>query len=363
MHLFESPTFRSLTLRNRIGVSPMCEYSCVDGAANDWHLVHLGSRAVGGAGLVLTEAAAVEARGRISPADLGIYDDRHIEPLARVTRFISAQGAVPGIQLAHAGRKASTAPPWEGGRYLGVDEGGWRPILAPSPLPFSERAVVPAEMTLADIAEVTAAFARAAERALAAGFKVVEVHGAHGYLLHEFASPLSNKRTDAYGGSLAHRTRFAREVVTAIRAVWPEQLPLFYRISATDWVDGGWDLDQSVALARELGSLGVDLIDCSSGGSVPNAAIPSDPGYQVPFAQRIRHEAQIATAAVGMITTPAQADEIVRSEKADLVFLARQFLRDPYWPLHAAYELGVDVPWPVQYERAKLPLDAYAQKA
>jgi 2,4-dienoyl-CoA reductase-like NADH-dependent reductase (Old Yellow Enzyme family) len=353
---------RAVTLRNRIVVSPMCQYSSIDGAANDWHLVHLGSRAVGGAALIFTEAAAVEARGRISPQDLGIYDDAHIEPLARIVRFLTSHGAAAGIQLAHAGRKASTAPPWEGGHALGPHEGGWRPIVAPSPLPFTAHSPVPHELTIAEIAEITAAFARAATRSLEAGFSVIEIHGAHGYLIHEFLSPLSNVRTDAYGGSFEKRTRLAREVASAVRAVWPEGLPLFFRISATDWVEGGWDIDQSVALSRELATLGVDVIDCSSGGSAPNVAIPATPGYQVPFAERIRRETKVATAAVGMITEAAQADEIIRSGKADLVMLARAFLRDPYWALHAAAQLGVEVPWPKQYERAKPAPPASAPK-
>lgn len=355
MHLFESLALRTVTLPNRVGVSPMCQYSSVDGAANDWHLVHLGSRAVGGAGLVFTEAAAVEARGRISPQDLGIYADEHIEPLARGVRFIANQGSVAGIQLAHAGRKASTAAPWDGGHALGPHEGGWRPIVAPSPLPFTARSPLPHELTVPEIAEIAGSFARAAARALEAGFAVAEIHGAHGYLIHEFLSPLSNVRTDAYGGTFENRTRLAREVASAVRTVWPERFPLFFRISATDWVEGGWDIDQSVALARDLAPLGVDVIDCSSGGTVPNAKIPTGPGYQVPFAERIRREAKIATAAVGMITEAAQADEIIRSGKADLVLLARAFLRDSYWALHAAQQLGADPAWPRQYERARPP--------
>ncbi len=353
-HLFSPLTLRSLFLRNRIAVSPMCQYSSVDGFATDWHLVHLGARAVGGAALVLTEAAAVEARGRISPADLGIWDDRHVDPLARVAAFVAAQGAVPGIQLAHAGRKASTAPPWEGGGPVAPEAGGW-PVVGPSPLPFGPGSPVPEALDAAGIAAVVAAFAAAARRALAAGFQVVEVHAAHGYLLHSFLSPLSNHRDDAYGGDLAGRARLLLEVVEAVRAVWPDELPLFVRISATDWAKGGWDNDQSVALARLLAPLGVDLLDCSSGGLVPGVSIPAAAGYQVPFAERIRRETGLATGAVGLITEPAQADAIIRDGRADLVLLARQLLREPSWPLSAAHELGYDdvAPWPKQYQRAR----------
>ncbi|BDG62411.1 NADH:flavin oxidoreductase/NADH oxidase [Caldinitratiruptor microaerophilus] len=355
MHLFERLKLRDVTFRNRIAVSPMCQYSGEDGMATDWHLVHLGSRAVGGAALVITEATAVEARGRISPQDLGIWDDRHVEPLARITRFIRGQGAVPGIQLAHAGRKASTRRPWEGLAPVGPEEGGWRPVVGPSPIPFDDGYPVPEALDEAAIAEIVRAFRDGARRALEAGFQVVEIHAAHGYLLHEFLSPLSNHRTDRYGGSFENRTRLVREVVAAIREVWPERLPLFVRISATDWAPGGWDPDQSVELARGLGALGVDLVDCSSGGLVPGVSIPTDPGYQVPFAERVRREAGIATGAVGLITTPAQADAIIREGKADLVLLGRQLLRDPYWPLRAAHELGhADrAPWPPQYLRAR----------
>lgn len=330
----------------------MCEYSSEDGLANDWHLVHLGSRAVGGAGLVLTEAAAVTAQGRISPQDLGLYADAHIEPLQRITRFLNAQGAVAGIQLAHAGRKASTARPWEGGVALSEAEGGWRPVVAPSSVAFREGSAVPEALDEAGIAQVTCDFARAAERALEAGFRVVELHAAHGYLLHEFLSPLSNQRTDGYGGSFDNRTRLVRETVEAVRRVWPERFPLFVRISATDWTEGGWDEEQSVALARQLGPLGVDLIDCSSGGNVPRVEIPVGPGYQVPFAERIRREASILTGAVGLITEPRQADAIIRDGQADLVLPAREMLRDPYWPRRAAKELGQAIAPPVQYGRA-----------
>jgi 2,4-dienoyl-CoA reductase-like NADH-dependent reductase (Old Yellow Enzyme family) len=355
VHLFAPLQLRDVRLRHRIGVSPMCQYSSVDGFANDWHLVHLGSRAVGGAALVLTEATAVLAEGRISPEDLGIWKDEHSEMLARIFRFIEAQGAVPGMQLAHAGRKASTAAPWKTGEQVVAEkDGGWRPIFAPSPLPFSPGDIVPEELSHEGIARVVRAFADASLRALEAGAKVIEIHAAHGYLLHSFLSPLSNQRTDEYGGSFENRTRALREVVTAIRAVWPERLPLLVRISATDWVEGGWDIEQSVALARQLKTLGVDLVDCSSGGAVPGATIPVGPGYQVPFAERIRAEAGIATAAVGMITAPEQADQIIRTGQADIVFLAREFLRDPNWPLHAALRLKQDLHVADQYRRAFL---------
>ncbi|MCY7380159.1 MAG: NADH:flavin oxidoreductase/NADH oxidase [Gemmatimonadaceae bacterium] len=350
--LHESLTLRGVTMRNRIGVSPMCEYSSVDGFATDWHLVHLGSRAVGGAGLVLTEATAVTADGRISPADLGIYRDEHVDMLARITRFISDQGAVPGIQLAHAGRKASTDAPWRGGAPLAPAQQGWSPIMAPSAVAFSERSLVPEALDAAGLVAVVDAFRTAATRALDAGFRIVELHAAHGYLLHEFLSPLSNQRTDAYGGSFDNRVRLLLEVTTAVRHVWPDSLPLLVRLSGTDWVPGGWDVDQSIALARLLIPLGVDLIDCSSGGIVPGAKIPVGPGYQVGIAERIKREAGMATAAVGLITDAQQADAIVRSGQADMVLLAREMLRDPYWPLHAAKVLGVHVTWPVQYQRA-----------
>jgi 2,4-dienoyl-CoA reductase-like NADH-dependent reductase (Old Yellow Enzyme family) len=351
--LFDPLTLRSVTLPNRIGVSPMCEYSSEDGFASDWHLVHLGSRAVGGAGLVLTEAAAVEARGRITPADLGAWQEAHFELLARIVRFIETQGAVAGIQLAHAGRKASCARPWEGGLGLAPEAGGWEPI-APSALAFSQHTPVPRAMDDGDLRAIPAAFATAAARALAAGFHLVELHFAHGYLVHEFLSPLSNHRTDAYGGSLENRVRLALEVARAVRSVWPERLPLAARLSCTDWVDGGWTLEDSVTLARRLRAEGVDVVDCSSGGLVPDARIPAQPGYQVPFAREIRTAAQLATAAVGLITEPPQAEAIVREGDADLVFLARAMLRDPYWPLHAAAALGQPDRRriPKQYQRA-----------
>ena len=350
--LYQPLTLRGVTLRNRIGVSPMCEYSSTDGFANDWHVVHLGSRAVGGAGLVLTEATAVTADGRISPFDLGIYCDDHVEVLSRITRFVSAQGAVPGMQLSHAGRKASSDAPWRGGAPLSPAEDGWTPIHAPSAIPFSDRSAVPRALDLVEIRQVIDAFRDAARRALDAGFKAIELHGAHGYLLHEFLSPLSNQRTDTYGGTFENRVRLFVEVTEAVRTVWPDSLPLLARFSGTDYVPGGWDVEQSVALARRLAPLGVDLVDCSSGGIVPGVRIPVGPGYQVSIAERIRREANIATAAVGLITDAQQAEAIVQAGQADMVFLARQLLRDPYWPLHAAKTLGARVPWPVQYQRA-----------
>jgi len=351
-HLFAPFQIRDVAFRNRIGVSPMCEYSSTDGFANDWHLVHLGSRAVGGASLVLTEAAAVTPEGRISPSDLGIWKDEHIEMLAHIFHFVEKQGAVPGMQLAHAGRKASTDVPWQGGAPVDDTKGGWTPILAPSAMPFSEGYQTPRELHREEIWDLTKAFTAAAKRALAAGCKVVEVHAAHGYLLHEFLSPLSNRRDDEYGGPFANRCRAVHEVVSAVREVWPERYPLFVRISASDWVEGGWTIEDSVALAASLKPLGVDVIDCSSGGNVPKAKIPVGPGYQVPFSERVRLEAGISTAAVGMITEHEQADRIIRDHQADFVFLAREFLRDPYWPLHAATALEQEAPIPVQYQRA-----------
>lgn len=331
----------------------MCQYSCQNGMPGDWHLVHLGSRAVGGAALVMAEATAVTPEGRISPEDLGLWSDAHAEPLKRIFAFIAQQSAVPGIQLAHAGRKASTAAPWKGGKPVASADGGWTPIRGPSALPFGPDSQTPREMTEGEIAETAQAFAAAAGRALAAGAKVTELHAAHGYLLHSFLSPLSNQRTDRYGGSFENRTRFALETVEAVRRVWPESLPLFVRLSCTDWTEGGWTIEDSVALARTLRTLGVDAIDCSSGGNVAGAKIPLGPGYQTEFARRVRAEAGIPTVAVGMITEPAQADHILRTGQADAVMLARELLRDPYWPLRAARELGREIRWPEQYERAK----------
>ncbi|MBV8569413.1 MAG: NADH:flavin oxidoreductase/NADH oxidase [Acidobacteriaceae bacterium] len=352
VQLFTPLRIRDIEFPNRIVVSPMCQYSCVDGFANDWHLVHLGSRAIGGAALVIAEATAIEPRGRISPWDLGIWKDDHIDPLARVARFIKDRGSVPGIQLAHAGRKASTDVPWRGGGVVSESVGGWRPV-APSAIPFSPASPVPAALTTPEIHEIVSRFAEAAQRALQAGFEVIELHGAHGYLIHEFLSPLSNQRTDEYGGSLENRFRFASDVAKAVRAVWPATLPLFLRISASDWAEDGWTLDESVELARAVQLLGVDLIDCSSGGTLPYVPIPSaDPGYQVPFAERIRRETGILTGAVGLITDAQQAENIIRDESADLVLLAREFLREPYWPIKAAQELGVQIPLADQYKRA-----------
>jgi 2,4-dienoyl-CoA reductase-like NADH-dependent reductase (Old Yellow Enzyme family) len=350
-HLFSPLTLRSVTMRNRIAVSPMCQYSSEDGFATDWHLVHLGSRAAGGAGLVIAEASAVEPEGRITPADLGIWKDEHIPMLARIAGFVESQGAVAGIQLAHAGRKASTRRPWEGGEVIPDANGGWTTV-APSSVAFRSGDPEPAELTRAEIHRITKSFANAAGRALTAGFRVIELHSAHGYLLHEFLSPLSNRRTDEYGGSLENRMRFPLEVVRATRAVWPEKYPLFVRISATDWVEGGWDIEQSIAFARAMAPLWVDLIDVSSGGLTAGAKIPLGPAYQTPFAARIREEAGIRTGAVGLITEPEQAEEIIRSGKADIILLAREMLRDPYWPLHAARTLGHTGAVPVQYHRA-----------
>ena len=350
-HLFRELKIRSITLRNRIVVSPMCQYSSSDGFATDCHLVHLGSRAVGGAGLILTEAAAVLPEGRISPHDLGIWKDEHIEPLARIVRFIREQQVVPGMQLAHAGRKASVARPWEGGGWVPPSHGGWKPV-APSPIPFDTNYAVPSALEEGGIHAVVQAFGDAARRAREAGFQVLEIHAAHGYLIHEFVSPLANQRKDCYGGSFENRTRLLRDVVAAVRRSWADNLPLFVRISATDWVEGGWDLEQSVELAGQLGPLGVDLIDCSSGGQIAGAPMPVTPGYQVPFAEAIRRRANVLTGAVGLITTAQQAEAILQEGKADLVLMARQFLRNPYWPLDAAREAGHPISWPAQYLRA-----------
>ncbi len=342
-------SIRDVTFRNRIVMSPMCQYSATDGMANDWHLVHLGSRAAGGVALVMVEATAVVPEGRITPGDMGIWDERHVEPLARIARFVQSQGAVAGIQLAHAGRKASCDLPWKGGARLKTQaEGGWT-VVAPSPIPFSEGDPVPVPLNDAGIDGVVAAFEAGARRALAAGFRLIEIHAAHGYLLHEFLSPLSNHRQDSFGGSLENRMRLVLRVAAEVRKLMPEGLPLFVRISATDWEAGGWEVDQSVILSRRLKELGVDLIDVSSGALVPRARIPVAKGYQVPFARKIRCEAGIMTGAVGMITETAHANEIITGGDADLVFLARELLREPYWALHAQHELGVDPSWPIPY--------------
>ncbi|MGD9019630.1 MAG: NADH:flavin oxidoreductase/NADH oxidase [Desulfuromonadales bacterium] len=350
--LFTPLQMRSLTLRNRIFVSPMCMYSCDDGLPNDWHMVHLGSRAVGGAAMVIAEATAVAPEGRISPRDCGLWNDAQAEAFTPVAAFIAAQGAVPAIQIGHAGRKASVVPPWQGGGAAATAAGGWQTV-APSALPFGPASPHPAELGAADLEQICEKFEAAARRALKAGFQVIEVHMAHGYLLHQFLSPLSNRRDDAFGGSLENRMRLPLEVARRVRTVWPEELPVLVRLSVTDWVDGGWDLPQSLALCRQLKALGVDLVDCSSGGLVPDAVIPAAPGFQTPFAAEIRRQVGIATGAVGLITSAVQAEQIIATDCADVVLLARELLRDPYWPIHAAAELKVDYPWPVQYQRAK----------
>jgi 2,4-dienoyl-CoA reductase-like NADH-dependent reductase (Old Yellow Enzyme family) len=353
-HLFSPLTLRSVTFRNRAWVSPMCQYSAKEGLPGDWHLVHLGSRAVGGAGLVLSEATAVSPEGRISPADTGLWNDAQTAAWARIATFIREQGAVAGVQLAHAGRKASTQAPWEGPGYVPPERGGWAPTVAPSALAFGQLPA-PRALDAAGLRKVREDFVAAARRALAAGFHVVELHAAHGYLLHTFLSPLSNTRTDAYGGAYDNRVRFPLEVVEAVREVWPSALPLFVRISATDWAEGGWTLEESVELVRRMKALGVDLVDCSTGGLVPDARIPVGPGYQVPFARAVRQGAGLPTGAVGMLTEPAQVEQVLAHGDADAVFLARALLREAYWPQHAARALrertGPPLP-PVQYERA-----------
>lgn len=350
--LFSSFTLRGITLRNRIAVSPMCQYSAEDGFANQWHLVHYGSRAVGGAGLIIQEATAVSPEGRITPGDLGLYSDDHIEKLKEITGFIRQQGAVPGVQLAHAGRKASCDIPLNGGRQLSLENGGWQTV-APSPLAFTSGEHVPSGLTQEGIRKVISDFREAAARALQAGYKLAEIHAAHGYLIHQFLSPLSNQRSDQYGGSFENRIRLLLEVVDSVRMVWPEELPLIVRISATDYIEGGWNLDEAVKLAAFLKLHGVDLIDCSSGGLVPHARIPFGPGYQVAFAERIRKEAGIPVAAVGLITEPAQAEAILQNDQADLILLGREFLRNPHFSLYAASVLGEETDWPVQYLRAR----------
>jgi len=351
MMLFDPLTLRRVTFRNRIFVSPMCQYSSGDGLPNDWHLVHLGSRAVGGAGLVMVEASAVSPEGRITAWDSGIWSRDHAAAFRRIVEFIEAQGAVSGIQLAHAGRKASTDVPWRGGSVIREGPHSWQTV-APSAIPFREGEPTPRAMTQHDIDEVVEQFDRSTQFAIAAGFRVVELHFAHGYLVHEFLSPLVNQREDDYGGSLENRMRLALRIANVVRRRLPKELPLFVRISATDWAEGGWDILQSIELCKRLRAIDVDLIDCSSGGAIPHVKIEIGPGYQVPFARAIRHEAQIATGAVGLITEPQQAEEILANGSADAVLLARALLRDPYWPRHAANALGVEFPWPSQYERA-----------
>ena len=350
-HLFEPLKLRDVVLHNRIGMPSMCQYSAQDGTAGDWHYVHYCSRAVGGAALINLEATAVAPAGRISPRDLGLWNDEQIEPLSRIARFAKAQRCAVGVQLAHAGRKASGGTGWQPARTLAADEGGW-PVVGPSPLSFGEGYAVPQELTVEQITEVIAQFAASTRRALDAGFNVVEIHGAHGYLLHQFLSPLANQRCDDYGGSFENRTRLVREVIAAVRSEWPERLPLLLRLSATDWVAGGWDAEQTVELCRTIKALGVDLVDVSSGGLASTARMPIGPGYQTEFAAQVRHQAGIPTSAVGLITSPEQADHIVRSGQADLVLIGRELLRDPYWPLAAARQLGHATAWPEQYLRA-----------
>lgn len=351
--LFSPLRLRDLVFKNRIFVSPMCQYSSEDGMPNDWHLVHLGARAVGGAGAIIVEATSVSPEGRITPDDSGIWSDAHAKAFQPITRFIKSQSCVPGIQLAHAGRKASTDAPWRGDVALSPSERGWTPV-APSAIAFDSESPTPKAMDDADLSKALEDFKLATRRSLDAGFEVVEIHMAHGYLLHEFLSPLSNKRTDAYGGSFENRVRLPLEVAQAVREIWPARWPVFVRISASDWVEGGWDLPQSVRFCKLLKELGVDLIDCSSGGLTADAKIPAKPGYQLPFAETIRKEAQIATGAVGLITKAQDAEDIIARGQADAIFLAREFLRRPYWPLHAAHKLGVSVEWPKQYERGKI---------
>jgi len=350
--LFTPLTLRGVEFRNRVFVSPMCQYSSEGGLPTDWHLVHLGARAVGGAGLVMVEATAVTPDGRISPVDMGLWSDAHGTALARIAAFIKAQGAAAGVQLAHAGRKASTSPPWEGGGPIAGADGGWTPV-APSPIRFGPDSPEPHELDRGEIDQLVERFAAAAHRAHGAGFDVIELHAAHGYLLHQFLSPLTNARTDEFGGSFDNRVRFPLAVAARLRDAWPSWLPMFVRVSATDWVEGGWSLDDTVEFGRRLKTLGIDLVDCSSGGIVSNAKIPVGPGYQAPFAAAVRKEAGIATGAVGMVTSPEQAEQILATGQADVVLLAREFLRSPYWPLHAARKLGASVEWPKQYLRAR----------
>ena len=350
--LFQPYQLKSIQLKNRIVVSPMCQYSAIDGFANDWHLVHLGSRAVGGAGLIIAEACAVAPEGRITPNDLGIWKEEHIPALKRITDFIQEQGSVAGIQLAHAGRKASFPQPWLGTELLSKEKGGWEPV-APSALAFNDKYALPHELSITEIATLINQFAEATTRAHKAGFELIEIHAAHGYLINEFLSPLSNHRMDEYGGSFENRCRFLIEIVKAVKMSWPNNLPIFVRISATDWVDGGWTIEDSIALSKDLKTLSIDLIDCSSGGNASNAKIALAPGYQVNLAKAVRNGAGIATGAVGLITNAIQAQTILEQGEADLIFVGRELLRDPYFPLHAAKELGEDLVWPGQYQRAK----------
>ena len=350
-HLFEAFKLRDVAFSNRIGMPPMCQYSACDGIATDWHFVHYGSRAVGGVALMIVEATAIAPEGRISPGDLGIWDDKHVEPLSRIAGLSKSQGCVPAIQLAHAGRKGSVGLGWQEQRTLVESEGGWN-TLAPSAISFGEDYACPEELDEAGIARVIKDFVAAAKRAYQAGFEALEIHAAHGYLLHQFLSPLSNRRTDAYGGSFENRTRLVREVVAAVRLAWPERLPILIRLSATDWIEGGWNIDETVELSRILKTSGVDLVDVSSAGLLPSAKIPAGPGFQTEFAAKVRREAGIPTAAVGLITSSAQADHVIRSNQADMVLIGREILRDPYWPLAAAKALGQPAPWPSQYLRA-----------
>ncbi len=350
--LFEPLKIKSITFKNRIGVSPMCMYSSKDGFANNWHLVHLGTRASGGAGLVISEATAVSPEARITPDDLGIWKDEHVEKLKEITAFLEGQGSIPGIQLAHAGRKASTSSPWQGGKFLSENEVGWQPV-APSEIPFYDDNPEPEALNSEGVEKVISDFKEASKRAFLAGFKVLEIHAAHGYLLHQFLSPLSNHRTDNYGGSFENRIRLLLEVTRAVKENWPDDLPLFVRISATDWAAGGWNEEESVELAKRLKQEGVDVIDCSSGGLVPGVSIPVAKKYQVPFSEKIKKESGIMSAAVGLITTPQEAEEVLQQEQADIILLGRELLRNPYFPLEAAAALGATVDWPNQYLRAK----------
>ncbi len=350
--LFTPLKIKGIEFRNRIVVSPMCQYSSTDGFANDWHFVHLGSRAVGGAALIFTEATAVSPEGRISPHDLGIWKDEHIEMLQKITGFIHEHGSIAGMQLAHAGRKASKTEPWNNDKLIPIEEGGWKTV-APSPIPFSESSDVPEELSIDEIQKIIADFKAATLRAIKAGFKVIEIHGAHGYLINEFLSPLSNKRTDEYGGSFENRIRFLLEIIAAIRSVWTEERPLFLRISASDWTDGGWTIEDSIELGKIVKEKGIDLIDCSSGGVASGVKIPAAPNYQVPFSEAVRKGSGILTGTVGIIVKSDQAEAILAEGKADMIFMAREMLRDPYFPLRAAKELGYDIKWPLQYERAK----------